>query len=372
MLVVELRRDRVRVALVDHGHLGVAAVGVPAGEAGDDTQVLVAPQAEPACSTRGSEPSDTDAVADREATRRIAERVDDTDRLVTRNDTVTSGWQVALGQMEIGAAHSAGRDPYAHFAGRRLGWIAVDAHERSTGGDPAGLVDDPASHRASLPFAVGGSHIDRCSVRGSAETATFQTARSTRASPTVLDGIVDGRIDVAFRRWRRPTVKRGGKLRTVVGELAVVDVQSVTERRITTRDATRAGYASRAELLRELASYRDDGTLYRIELRLAGPDPRVALRLRADLDDDEVAELTRRLSRFDAASKHGPWTTQTLRLIEARPATLAADIAASVGRERAPFKADVRKLKELGLTESLDVGYRLSPRGEAYLARARP
>jgi len=188
----------------------------------------------------------------------------------------------------------------------------------------------------------------------------------------VLDGIVDGRIDVAFRRWRRPTVKRGGTLRTVVGELAVVDLQPIAEGRITARDAARAGYASRAALLRDLASYRDDGTLYRIELRLAGPDPRVALRARADLDDDDVAELARRLARFDAASRHGAWTTETLRLIEAHPATLAADIAASVGRERAPFKADVRKLKELGLTESLDVGYRLSPRGEAYLARARP
>jgi hypothetical protein len=31
------------------------------------------------------------------------------------------------------------------------------------------------------------------------------------------------------------------------------------------------------------------------------------------------------------------------------------------------FKADVRKLKELGLTESLEVGYRLSPRGRAVL-----
>jgi hypothetical protein len=36
--------------------------------------------------------------------------------------------------------------------------------------------------------------------------------------------------------------------------------------------------------------------------------------------------------------------------------------------ERLPFKANVRKLKALGLTESLDVGYRLSPRGEALLA----
>jgi hypothetical protein len=31
------------------------------------------------------------------------------------------------------------------------------------------------------------------------------------------------------------------------------------------------------------------------------------------------------------------------------------------------FKRNVRKLKELGLTESLDIGYRLSPRGRALL-----
>ena len=45
----------------------------------------------------------------------------------------------------------------------------------------------------------------------------------------------------------------------------------------------------------------------------------------------------------------------------------APDLAASLGRETLPFKRDVRKLKELGLTESLEVGYRLSPRGRAYL-----
>ena len=33
----------------------------------------------------------------------------------------------------------------------------------------------------------------------------------------------------------------------------------------------------------------------------------------------------------------------------------------------APFKLDVRKLKNLGLTYSLEVGYRLTPRGAAYL-----
>ncbi len=56
-----------------------------------------------------------------------------------------------------------------------------------------------------------------------------------------------------------------------------------------------------------------------------------------------------------------------LQTIQARPAVRAPDLAASFGRETAPFKLDVRKLKALGLTISLPVGYRLSPRGEAFL-----
>jgi hypothetical protein len=119
-----------------------------------------------------------------------------------------------------------------------------------------------------------------------------------------------------------------------------------------------------------LASLRPEGRLYRVAFRLAGPDPRVALRQRGNLAPAERAELDRRLARLDAASRHGPWTFDVLRLIRRRPATRAADLAAELGREKAPFKADVRKLKELGLTESLEVGYRLSRRGQAYLEGA--
>jgi hypothetical protein len=43
-------------------------------------------------------------------------------------------------------------------------------------------------------------------------------------------------------------------------------------------------------------------------------------------------------------------------------------LARALGAEKMRFKQDVRKLKELGLTESLEVGYRLSPRGQAVLA----
>ena len=39
--------------------------------------------------------------------------------------------------------------------------------------------------------------------------------------------------------------------------------------------------------------------------------------------------------------------------------------------ERLRFKERVRRLKALGLTESLEVGYRLSPRGQAFLDELR-
>ena len=73
--------------------------------------------------------------------------------------------------------------------------------------------------------------------------------------------------------------------------------------------------------------------------------------------------------RLDAASRHGAWTMTVLRLVRDRPAVRAADLAPLLGLETQPFKRDVRKLKELGLTESLEVGYRLSPRGRAVLYR---
>jgi hypothetical protein len=180
-----------------------------------------------------------------------------------------------------------------------------------------------------------------------------------------LDGIATGEIDLAFRRWKRPTVKAGGTLRSRAGVLAIDAVEPTSERRITTDDARRAGFASRAELLRSL---RPEGRLYRIEFHRLGDDPRAVLRERSKITESERAELDARLDRMDR-SRGEPWTRRLLELIAENPETLAAELAASLGMEKAPFKRDVRKLKELGLTESLLVGYRLSPRGKTYLAR---
>jgi hypothetical protein len=183
-------------------------------------------------------------------------------------------------------------------------------------------------------------------------------------------GLADGSITLAFRRWRKPAARAGGRQRTPVGELAIDAVDPVRIEDVTEADAQAAGYRDRAELLGELARYgHQDGNTYRIALHMAGPDPRVALRERAEVTDDEWEAIGTRLARLDRASRHGPWTTTVLRLISERPAVRAPDLAVSLGRETQPFKTDVRKLKEMGLTESLEVGYRLSPRGRTVLAR---
>ena len=184
----------------------------------------------------------------------------------------------------------------------------------------------------------------------------------------VLDGLADGTITVVFRRWARPRVRAGSKLRTAVGVLSIDAVDELDFAGITDDDVRRSGFLSRTALLDDLASQRD-GRVYRIALHVAGPDPRVELRGRDALTGDELADVERRLARLDAASRHGAWTLAVLRLIRDRPEVRAADLAPTRGQETLAFKRDVRKLKELGLTESLEVGYRLSARGRAVLDR---
>jgi len=183
----------------------------------------------------------------------------------------------------------------------------------------------------------------------------------------VLAGIVEGRIRLAFRRWKRPTVKVGSRLRTSIGVLAIEAVDVVDAAKITMREAGQAGYSSRNELLAELHA-RTEGKVYRIALRFAGADPRQELRQQENLSTQEIVDVKNRLARMVERSRHGPWTTTTLKLIATHPGKLAAELAESIGMEKKPFKANVRKLKELGLTESLKIGYRLSPRGKAVFA----
>jgi hypothetical protein len=184
-----------------------------------------------------------------------------------------------------------------------------------------------------------------------------------------LDGIQKGSITVAFRRWRRPSVKSGGTLLTAVGMLHIRDVSLVSLESISDADARRAGYESRETLVEELTE-RSDGKIYRIELGALETDPRIALRKKRASDSD-LQDLILRLERLDGRSNGAPWTRRVLDLVHDHPARRAGDLCKMAGQDKMSFKLNVRKLKTLGLTESLEIGYRLSPRGAALLDELR-
>lgn len=172
-----------------------------------------------------------------------------------------------------------------------------------------------------------------------------------------LRRIMAGEVTLAFRRWTKPAASTGGRQRTHLGVVAFLAVDAVAAESLTDDDARAAGYPDRAALVAALAGR--EGAIYRIAVAPAGADPRVALR-----DDTGVVDLAGRLDRMDGKT---PWTRETLRLIADNPGVRAPDLAGRRGLDTPVFKRAVRRLKELGLTESLDVGYRLSPRGRAFL-----
>ena len=177
-------------------------------------------------------------------------------------------------------------------------------------------------------------------------------------------GLADGTITLAFRRWKRPSVKAGTQLKSPVGLLYIAAVELTDPALITEEDASRAGYASLQALLVELNTYQ--GKLYRVEFHYAGEDPRLALREADDLSTEEFEALHTQLRRYESRIA---WTAKTLRMIQAEPGRRAGDLAPRLPMRTRTFKRRVRQLKDLGLTESLGTGYRISPRGAAYLER---
>jgi hypothetical protein len=241
-----------------------------------------------------------------------------------------------------------------------------------------------------------------------------------------LAEIAAKRVNLAFRRWKRPSVRAHDVISTPIGDLTVVSCEKTAIAKISPADLKRAGYSSRSALLREFANH--PGDVYRIVLRpkpaelspeaatlkspptkpdrnsaaKTGPLPapealpstltRVpqpaaartrmlafALARKSEppapapekrnerITKAELKSAIAALKTLDQSSGHGAWTATTLRLIDKYPARRAPDLAASQRRDPLVFTRDVLRLKQLGLTENLEIGYRLSPRGRAIL-----
>ena len=190
--------------------------------------------------------------------------------------------------------------------------------------------------------------------------------------------IASGKLTLSFRRWRSPQARPGGRYRVGGGSVEVDEVREIAPSEITTADARAAGYASANEVLAAIERQRRSGSdpdapLYRVAFHYAGAhvDPRKRLAADDALGGDELNDLIGRLGKMDERSQRGAWTRATLEAIAAQPGRRAGDLAAAQGCETPRYKTDVRKLKALGLTISLEVGYQLSPRGEAALAALR-
>jgi hypothetical protein len=185
------------------------------------------------------------------------------------------------------------------------------------------------------------------------------------------EGLQSGGVTLTFRRWERPHVRVGGRYRChPIGVLEVDEVREVRVGDITEADALRAGFATRDELIAYMKSasdqpLRSSSHVWRVALHHGGDGDRVELALEDQLTADDVQAITARLARLDAGRA---WTRDTLAIIDRQPRVAASQLAATLGREKLPFKADVVKLKKLGLTQSFEVGYEISPRGRAYLA----
>jgi hypothetical protein len=178
-------------------------------------------------------------------------------------------------------------------------------------------------------------------------------------------GIADGTITLVLRRWDAPRAKVGGTQRTSAGTIRIDDVVERPPRyRVTAAQARAAGFpdarSAQAELDRRPAKHT-----YLISVSYLAPDERPDLAADDRLTPDGVAAISARLARWDSSGT--PWTRQYLEMIGGNEAVRAPDLAERVGLDVPRFKRRVRQLKGLGLTISLDVGYRLSPRGRAFL-----
>lgn len=183
------------------------------------------------------------------------------------------------------------------------------------------------------------------------------------------DGVAEGRITAAYRRWAEARVVEGRIYRTNAGRIEIDSVRVVNPELISDYDDDIfAADRQNARDVRRRLRGEDAWPTFLVKFHLVeGPDPRDELAATSELSPEDLEDLRTRLAKLDDLSRHGAWTTDTLRLIQSKPATRAGDLAADLNRDTASFKLDVRKLKNLGLTYSLETGYELSPRGTAYL-----
>jgi len=183
-----------------------------------------------------------------------------------------------------------------------------------------------------------------------------------------LKGIKSGEVSLAFRSWKTARVKKSSLIKSAVGLIRIVDIYKVKRSAISHRESRQAGFDDLEQLLSSLNS--DNQEVFKVSLQFHSEDPRIALRNKTTLSHDEFKLLLTKLKKMDSG-KFGSWTMEVMQAIKQNPGLSSTELATIVSREKHWLKIHIRKLKNLGLTISESVGYRLSPLGEYYLMQRR-
>jgi hypothetical protein len=185
-----------------------------------------------------------------------------------------------------------------------------------------------------------------------------------------LKGIHSGEITLAFRKWKKAAVVKGTLQQTAIGQVKIIDIKPVSKNEIKNADAIAAGYESVDELMKALNVIKT-GNIYKIRVKYHGEDPRIKLRSQTTLTDEYFYSIKEKLAKLDRLSAHGEWTGTVLKTIQKYPQKVSTFIAEKTGFEKAWLKLNIRKLKNIGLTISHEVGYELSPLGKVFLNKMK-
>lgn len=88
----------------------------------------------------------------------------------------------------------------------------------------------------------------------------------------VLEAIRDGRIDLQFRRWSRPSVKPGSTLKTKLGLMKIGRIDDMRPEDVSLADARRAGFDDLADFRKWLSTMKQGPLFQRIEISWSGED----------------------------------------------------------------------------------------------------
>jgi len=183
-----------------------------------------------------------------------------------------------------------------------------------------------------------------------------------------LQGIKSGNITLAFRRWKKASIKSGSLLHTSIGLVKIGEIETVNENDISEKDVLNAGFTNRKQLLKSSARNRT-GTIFKISVNYHSEDPRMKLREQTELTEQELTILKESVQRLDKFSKQGSWTSKVLLAIKDNPNHPAIGITKLTGFEKEWLKRNIRKLKNLGLTISHTTGYEISPLGRFFIEK---